>query len=347
MVQSKRMRISAGIAIGALASLALTSCAAGGDSDQGGSADQVTIQYQALDNEDNYLGLIQADIADRIAEETDGNVNIEITYAAGLNVNGGEVVNAVSTGIIDGGGFYAGQVSSTFSLGDIIELPFLVPYDPELRLEVIDALFPVWEKALREDFGFQLLAVHQMAPRSLFTSSQVKSIDDVKGLLIRANGPEGEFTDSLGAAATVVDYAELYTALQQGAVDGTWLSDDAVPDRSFEEVTGFKWAVEQGGGALFVGISSTIFDSLSADDQAAVRDAAREAAQDAQLVAGPKNVEEMGLALEGLGVVSTTPSDEELAAMTELAKPTWDDWVARNGDAGKELMDTVLELVGN
>lgn len=74
-----------------------------------------------------------------------------------------------------------------------------------------------------EDFKLKGLAYYDAGSRSFYTNDKpIHTPDDLKGMKIRVlNSPTAVKTmRELGAAATPVSWGELYTALQQGVVDG-------------------------------------------------------------------------------------------------------------------------------
>lgn len=74
-----------------------------------------------------------------------------------------------------------------------------------------------------EDFRLKGLGYYDAGSRSFYTNDKpINHPDDLKGLKIRVlNSPTAVATvRALGGAATPVSWGELYTALQQGVVDG-------------------------------------------------------------------------------------------------------------------------------
>ncbi len=83
--------------------------------------------------------------------------------------------------------------------------------------------------------------------------------------------------DNLGGSAVPMAWGDVFTAVQQGAIDGlevpTWVIDGA----KLYEVTEYLSLTQHVYTATPFLISKRVFDKLSADDQALVRDAARSA----------------------------------------------------------------------
>ena len=110
-------------------------------------------------------------------------------------------------------------------------MPFLFKSKEHMR-KVLDG--PIGDEILKacEKQGFVGLAFYDSGSRSLYTVKKpVKSIADVKGMKIRVQQSDlwVALLQAMGANATPIPYAEVYTALKTGVVDGAennWPSYD-------------------------------------------------------------------------------------------------------------------------
>ncbi|WP_029354936.1 TRAP transporter substrate-binding protein [Bosea sp. 117] len=116
--------------------------------------------------------------------------------------------------------------------------------------------------------------------RNIFTNGKViKSAADMKGLKIRVIQGPGyvKAYEALGSQPTPMAYTELYTALQNGAVDAAENSPDVfLQDRFVEVSKTYSMAKIMYMPALII-MSKAKFDSLSPEHQAILREAAAEA----------------------------------------------------------------------
>ena len=104
----------------------------------------------------------------------------------------------------------------------IFGLPFLFD-DKEHLFRVLDG--PIGKSLLKdgEDFWLKGLGYYDSGSRSFYTKERpVKSPEDLNGLKIRVQESVSAFdmVKQLGASPTPISWGELYTALQQGVVDG-------------------------------------------------------------------------------------------------------------------------------
>jgi TRAP-type C4-dicarboxylate transport system substrate-binding protein len=139
-------------------------------------------------------------------------------------------------------------------------------------------------KMARDQLGIQIIAPVYFGSRNvnLKPDKVIKTPADLKGVKLRM--PPGEFWqflgESLGASPTPVAYAELYTALQTGTVDG---QDNPMVNSKlmkFDEVTSQFVLTRHVIGYDVMAIRAKIWDAMSAAQQAKFQGAADQAMDD-------------------------------------------------------------------
>src|SRR5438477_7405388 len=139
-------------------------------------------------------------------------------------------------------------------------------------------------KFARDQLGIQIITPVYFGSRNinLKPDKQIKTPADLKGVKLRM--PPGEFWqflgESLGASPTPVAYAELYTALQTGTVDG---QDNPMVNSKlmkFDEVTSQFVLTRHVIGYDVMAIRAKIWDAMSAAQQAKFQSAADQAMDD-------------------------------------------------------------------
>jgi TRAP-type C4-dicarboxylate transport system substrate-binding protein len=104
---------------------------------------------------------------------------------------------------------------------------------------------------------------------------------DLAGVNIRMPGTEAwQFLGkALGASPTPMAFAEVYTALQTGAVDGQDNPLPTVVDAKFYEVTSQIILTSHLVDLNYIAISAEVFNNMTAEQQAATQAAADDAAE--------------------------------------------------------------------
>jgi TRAP-type C4-dicarboxylate transport system substrate-binding protein len=136
-------------------------------------------------------------------------------------------------------------------------------------------------KTAKDQLGIQIITPVYFGSRSLNLKpdKQVKTPENLKGIKLRM--PPGEFWqflgESLGANPTPVAYAELYTALQTGTVDGQDNPVVASKLMKFDEVTTQFILTRHVIAYDVMAIRSKIWDAMKLEQQAKFQAAAEKA----------------------------------------------------------------------
>ena len=139
-------------------------------------------------------------------------------------------------------------------------------------------------KMARDQLGIQIITPVYFGARhvNLKPDKTIKTPADLSGIKLRM--PPGEFWqflgESIGANPTPVAYAEVYTALQSGAIDGQDNPLVASKLMKFYEVTSQFVLTSHVIGYDVMSISSKIWDAMKPDQQAKFQAAAEKAIDD-------------------------------------------------------------------
>ncbi|MFA7606767.1 MAG: DctP family TRAP transporter solute-binding subunit [Rhodocyclaceae bacterium] len=276
--------------------------------------------------------------ADLVAEKTDGRINIKVYPGVSL-VSGDQTkeFTALRQGIIDM------AVGSTINWSpqvrelNLFALPFLMPDH-----KAIDALThgAVGEKV------FNLLSERDVVPlawgengfREVSNSKQpIRTPEDLKGMKMRVVGSPlflATFT-ALGANPTQMSWADAQPAMASGAVDGQE-NPLAVFNAAKLHTLNQKHLTLWGYVAdplIFV-VNKNVWNSWSAEDQTAVREAALQAGQEqvARARAGISAEDDSVLKeIEANGVAVVRLSDEERNAFRTATAGVYKEWAERIG----------------
>jgi TRAP-type C4-dicarboxylate transport system substrate-binding protein len=139
-------------------------------------------------------------------------------------------------------------------------------------------------KMARDQLGIQIITPVYFGARhvNLKPDKTIKTPADLAGIKLRM--PPGEFWqflgESIGANPTPVAYAEVYTALQSGAIDGQDNPLVASKLMKFYEVTTQFVLTSHVIGYDVMSISSKVWDAMKPDQQAKFAAAAEKAIDD-------------------------------------------------------------------
>ncbi len=202
-----------------------------------------------------------------------------------------------------------------------------------------DPLMDSFKKTAEDELGVKLLSVMYLGRRqvNLRVSKDdltVTTPADLAGVNLRMPGTDAwQFLGkALGAAPTPLAFAEVYTALSTGAVDG---QDNPLPttvDRKFYEVTKQIVLTSHLVDLNYIAISKATWDGLTAEQQATVQkaaDAAAESGRQKQLKLEEELVsylKEQGLDIYEPDVAAFRDHAQKMYLESEFAK-TWPEGV--------------------
>ena len=215
---------------------------------------------------------------EHLEEATVGKATIEIFPNMQL---GGEVemIKQVLTGTLDITSPSNAPLTNFVPELKIFDMPFLFRDEAHmisvLRGPVLQDINEIVSKS-----GIRLLGVYNVGVRHIMSSTPVRSMDDLKGLKIRTMQSKYHMAafNAFGANATPISYAELYSSLQTGVVDGAEAANTNYFGKKFYEVAPY-WG--QIGWTILTApliMSDKKFSSLPADVQQALIEGGNKAA---------------------------------------------------------------------
>lgn len=156
-----------------------------------------------------------------VEDRTNGSVKVEVFHSAQLGSER-DVVEGVSLGTIEATLTSTGPLPNFTNAFMVFDLPFIVQ-DRQKAYKWMDG--PEGQKILAslEPSNIKALGIWENGFRNLTNSKRsVKSPADMSGLKIRLmeNPIHVATFETLGARAVPMPFGELFTALQQGTVDG-------------------------------------------------------------------------------------------------------------------------------
>lgn len=169
------------------------------------------------------------------------------------------------------------------------------------------------------DYLLRGLCFYDAGSRSFYTKEKpIQSPDDLKGLKIRVMNHQMsvDMVNEMGGAATPMAYGELYTALQQGVVDGAENNPPSFVTSGHYEVCKYYSLDEHSSIPDVLVIGTRYWNNLSKEEQGWMRKAAKKSAE-AQKEFWRKNVEECLATLKEADVEIIRPEKSPFAEKTK------------------------------
>lgn len=166
-------------------------------------------------------GKLAARYIDDISKMSNGEIQVEMFYSSSV-VKSVETFDAAATGILDcdmtGGSYQTGKNPAFQFVGDIMG-GYDTPYQQLSWLYYgggLDAAQQLYNK-----FDMQLVGWWIYGQESLASSKPIRNAADFKDWKFRSPpGMETKIFEKLGAKPIVMDFTEIFTALETGIIDG-------------------------------------------------------------------------------------------------------------------------------
>ncbi|MEX0759120.1 MAG: TRAP transporter substrate-binding protein [Tistlia sp.] len=175
--------------------------------------------------------------SERLSEQTDGAVEVKIFPSSQLGTYK-EVLEQIRAGAVEGLYESMGVIGPWHPLAGLEAVAYL--YKSEKHF------FDVWRSDLGEDLldavaeesGFRVVGPAFRGFRQMTVNSKVEKVEDLDGMKIRAPAIPAYVTawEALGARPTPIAFEEVYTAIQQGVVEGQENPIVVIYDHHFDEV---------------------------------------------------------------------------------------------------------------
>ena len=277
-----------------------------------------------------------------IEEKTNGAIKVEIYPGAQLGDNRA-MLDSVKIGAVDGifpSPADLGNVSKDFN---IMNFPFLFP-SQEVANRVMDGPWGEQLLAKLDRYGYKGLAIVDSGFRHTTNSKRpIKSLDDFKGLKIRMqpNPLHLDIFRALGANPAPLNFSELFSALQQGVVDGQENPLNNIYASKFQEVQKFITLDGHIYDTNIFLVGAQFYRGLTPEQQQLFKEGSRlvvKVMRDALKKADDAALE--GMKKSGMEVTEVTPAFRE--QLIQATRPV----VERYGqDVDKELYNSLMQQV--
>ena len=265
------------LALAVCSSFILAGCS--GNKEASGSKDKKTVIKLAHACSTDHPFHIGVDtFAKSVASKTNGKVEVQIFPNGQLGSDERQLAESLQLGNIHATIVAGGALASFTPKIDVFNLPFIFKDLPHLYRASDGEPGQMVAKDL-EAKGLKVLAWFNGQPRSIINSKKpINSLEDLKGMKIRIMQSPVQIAtfNALGALATPMAAGEVYSAIQQGVVDGAENHPFSIRSYKWYEVAPYYSLTNHFYEACPLLMDSNTFNSLSPELQKAVLEAAAE-----------------------------------------------------------------------
>lgn len=241
------------------------------------AAQETTLKLGHLANEDNPWHKASVKFGEELAALTDGRIAVQVfpNESLGKEI---DLINGMQLGTVDM--TITGESLQNWApMAALLAVPYayksLAHMDEVASGEIGDQI----KAEIIEKAQIRPIAHFARGPRNLTSNRPIVTPDELNGLKLRVpNVPL--FVDvwaALGAQPTPMAFSEVFTSLQNGTIDGQENPLALIRSANFNEVQSHVNMTEHVRSWIYLTIAESTWAKLSADDQAAVMEAAKRA----------------------------------------------------------------------
>ena len=217
--------------------------------------------------------------ASEIRKRTSGKYDIEVFPASQLG-NENQLNKALGLGAIDIVYVGINFVAATYEPLGITGAPFMLRDFDHWKAYRGSRLFAELAKGYEDKTRHKITALTYYGQRHVTANRRISKPEDMRGMKLRV--PPAPlflmFTKSVGADATPIAFSDVYTALQQGLVDGQENPLPTIMAKKFYEVQSHIVLTGHITESMVTVIGSHVWNKLTPDDQKVFAETLKEAA---------------------------------------------------------------------
>lgn len=226
----KMMKKLAALAFGAAAAVSLAGCGS-----LTGGKRIIRISHAQSETHPEHLGLLA--FKEYVEDKLGDKYEVQI-FPNELLGSAQKAIELTQTGAID---FVVAGTANLETFADVYEI-FSMPYlfDSEEIYEAVMQDSDYMEKiyASTDEAGFRVVTWYNAGTRNFYGKTPIHTPEDLKGKKIRVQQSPAsvEMVKAFGAAAAPMGFGEVYTAIQQGVIDGAENNELALTNNKHGEV---------------------------------------------------------------------------------------------------------------
>lgn len=255
--------------------LGLTACGQGAG---GEAASTSEFQLATFVGPSTPYGEALSDFAEKIKEDTDGRVSVEIFWDGSL-LAGDEILDGVESGRAGMGYINTSYHPTELPLSQLVTIPF--------QANNTETAQAAWNELLETNADYAAeweannvvnLGIQSVTPMIISGKDEPTGTDWISGKRLRATSYTAQAVQLAGGSPVGLTINELYESIERGVIDGyTSMNLGTIPSLSLQEIS--PYVADPGLGIYsIVGlvVNQDAFDKLNAEDQEALRAAGKD-----------------------------------------------------------------------
>lgn len=299
----------------------------------------VRIAHSQSETHPEHLGLLK--FKEYVEEKLGDKYEVQI-YPNELLGGQTKVIELSQTGAIDFVLVGTPNLENFADVYEVFSMPYLFTSEEAYHSVMNDVDYMQQVYRSTDEAGFQVLTWYNAGTRSFYSKKPIHTPDDLKGLKMRVQQSPASVNmcNAFGAAASPMSFGEVYTAIQQGVIDGAENNELALTNNKHGEVAKYyAYNKHQMVPDVLVG-NLKFLESLSDEEFEIFQEAALLSTEE-ELVEWEKQIEEAKeTAANDMGVEFI---DVDVQLFKDKVAGVQEDMLAEN-ESIRELYDHIQEV---
>lgn len=281
--------------------------------------------------------------ADKLSELSGGTIEVKVVGDSQLGTDR-EVIEGMQMGTVDMSFSMNSSLGSFLPALQVFDLPFLFGNrDQVYAVFDDDEIMEPLKQQLYEEAGIYILGVGDNGFRNCLNNIKpINSVEDVKGMKLRLaeNAIWSDCFSAFGSSPTAMAFSEVYTACQQGTVDGFELPIASVYSGAYWEVCDYYSLTEHLFTALDLCISGMTWDSFTEEQKQWIQEASDYAIEENRRYIQEKEAGWLDEIAENMEVNECA----DKSGFVEAAQKVYANY---SDEIGQGLLDTVMDKIAS
>jgi TRAP-type C4-dicarboxylate transport system substrate-binding protein len=297
-----------------------------------GAADAIKLKAANYLPVTHPMSLLTAWYCDEVKKRTNGRVEITY-YPGGTLLNPVKMYDGIATGIADMGVSHISYTRGRFPVMEVFEQPHGFP-SGWVSTQVTSDFYNKYQPKEWDDV--EVLYINTSGPLVVLTVNKpVKTMEDLKGLKIRATGQMSDVVKALGAVPIPLAMPDVYDSLRRNVIDGITVDLSTLKYWKFAEViknVTADWQLGTGYTFYFV-INKKKWNTLPEDIKKIMNQVALETKEKQASLWNDMDIEGRD-AFKAVGGQMFTLSDAEAAKWVKAVQPIFAEYKKTMVDKG-------------
>lgn len=235
----------------------------------------IRLKFASLFTPTHKCALVLGKFCEDVTKKTNGKVVISYHPGSTL-ITGPKMAAGIATGVADIGLSHASFSRGRFPVTEALELPLGFP-SPWIGMAVANDFYEKFKP--KEWEAYHPLFFAASGPNVVQTlTKQVRAVEDMKGLKLRAIGRNADVAKVLGAIPVPLEIPDLYDSLRRGVIDGNLLSAEGLKGFKMADLIKYTTASWKYSPihAFYLVMNKKKWDSLPSDVKSVFTELSRE-----------------------------------------------------------------------